>query len=67
MDWTIQKTCTDLNDYELIVERQKNHSGCDQRREAWKWMVAIHGSIVATGVSSEMDKAQAMAIANVPQ
>ncbi|MBU0859049.1 MAG: hypothetical protein KJ667_03850 [Alphaproteobacteria bacterium] len=67
MDWTVHKACTDINDYELIVERQKSHSGCEQRREAWKWMVAIHGSVVASGVAAEMDKAQQIAVANVPQ
>jgi len=66
MDWTIQKMCTDMHDYELSAEREKRTMHCEQNHESWKWSVAYHGSIIASGSAKDMETAQSLAIANVP-
>lgn len=65
-EWQIQKMCADIDDYELIIEKQKTSWECDQKRESWKWTVSYHGSIVATGSVNDPDLAKDMALQNVP-
>ena len=66
-EWQVQKLCTDIEDYELIVEKQKNNWECEQKRESWKWVVSYHGSIVASGAVNSADEAIIRAHANVPK
>lgn len=65
-DWQIQKLCSDVQDYELTVEKQKQNWECEQKRESWKWSVAYHGSVVASGSVNSSNDAMAQAKANVP-
>lgn len=65
-DWQIQRICTDVQDYELTVEKQKDEWTCDQKRESWKWVVSYHGSIVASGSVNDSEEAMQKAVANVP-
>lgn len=65
-NWVIQKMCTDVDNYELIVEQQKRNWKCEQTRESWKWIISYHGSIVASGVQSSAEEAQIFAMKNVP-
>lgn len=65
-NWIVQKLCTDIENYELIVEKQKTHWECEQKRESWKWIVSYHGSVVASGSVNSSDEAMARAYANVP-
>ncbi len=66
-DWEIQKMCKDVNDYELVIERQKTDWQCEQNHECWKWLVSYHGSIVASGASNSQDEASEKAVSNVPE
>jgi hypothetical protein len=65
-EWQVQKICTDIEEYELSVEKQKRDWECDQKRESWKWMVSYHGSVVSSGSVNSSDEAMALAVANVP-
>lgn len=67
MNWVVQKLCSDIEDYELTIEREKNSWHCEQARESWKWRVAFHGSVVASGSVNDLELAKAQATANVPQ
>lgn len=67
MNWQQQSLCTDIGDYELIVEKQKRDWKCEQATESWKWLVVYHGSIVASGSVNDMELAMKQAEANVPQ
>lgn len=67
IDWTIQKMCVDVEDYELIVEKEKSHWNCEQKRESWKWLVSYHGSIVASGSQNSIEAAQELAVSNLPE
>jgi hypothetical protein len=66
MNWIVQKLCTDVQDYELTIEHEKNAWHCEQKRESWKWRIAYHGSIVASGSVNNIEQAKALAVANVP-
>lgn len=66
MEWQTQKLCTDIGDYELIVEKQKRDWECDQSSESWKWNVIYHGSIIASGSVNDVEEAKQKAEANVP-
>ena len=66
VEWTIQKMCVDIDEYELIVEKEKSHWNCQQKRESWKWLVSYHGSIVASGSQNSVETAQEFALANMP-
>ncbi len=66
MDWVTQKQCTDIGDYELIVEKQKQDWECDQKRESWMWKVVYHGSVVSSGSVNDIEEAKLKAEANVP-
>lgn len=65
-EWQVQKICTDIEEYELSVEKQKRDWECDQTRESWKWVVSYHGSVVASGSVNSSDEAMVLAVANVP-
>lgn len=67
MNWETQKLCTDVNNYELVVEKQKSMAQCSQNRESWKWIVSFGGAIVSTGSVNNLQQAQELAIANVPK
>ena len=66
MNWQTQKLCTDINHYELVVERQKSSWHCEQRHESWRWSVAYHGAVVAQGQAPSEDDARVLAEKNVP-
>lgn len=65
-EWQVQKLCTDIQNYEVSIEKQKTHWECEQRRESWKWIVAFHGSVVATGSVNSVELAKEIALKNVP-
>lgn len=65
--WQVQKMCVDVEDYELVIEKQKTDWECEQKRESWKWSVSYHGSIVARGSVQDADEAMTQAYANVPK
>ncbi|MGB4108024.1 MAG: hypothetical protein WBK55_09570 [Alphaproteobacteria bacterium] len=67
MNWETQKLCTDINNYELVVEKQKTAAQCSQNKESWKWIVSFRGAIVSTGSVNKLEDAQQLAIANVPK
>lgn len=67
MNWEPQKLCTDIGEYELVVEKQKTHQQCEQKRDSWKWLVNYHGAVVASGISSKEEQAKELAIANTPK
>lgn len=67
LNWEEQKLCTDIGDYELIVEKQKRDWECEQKMESWKWMVVYHSSVVASGSVNSMEEAKIKAEANVPK
>ena len=67
MNWVVEKACTDVAEYELVVEKQKSQWQCDQSRESWSWRINRHGMIVAQGVMSSREAAQEAAQANLPQ
>lgn len=64
--WQVDKICTDVNNYELSVERQKTSFHCTQKRESWKWFISLHGTIIASGSVNNFDEAKQRAIASVP-
>lgn len=66
MNWKVQKLCTDINDYELIVEKQKANWHCDQARESWRWNVSYCGAVVAQGSTNDVEAAKELAQKNVP-
>jgi len=66
MNWVVQKLCTDVENYELTVEQEKNTWHCTQKRESWRWRVSYHGSIVASGSVNNLEQAKELAAANVP-
>lgn len=66
MNWQIQKMCTDINNYELVIERQKSSWHCEQSVEAWRWTVAYHGAVVSQGSAGDESQARALAEKNVP-
>jgi len=66
MDWEIQRICTDVDGYELVVEKLKQKWDCDQALESWKWSVVRYGAVVKRGVSYEVEEAKSQALANVP-
>lgn len=65
--WVAMKHCTDIGDYELIVEQQKTSWNCEQKVDAWKWRVDYHGAVIAQGMTDSCEKAQVYAVENVPQ
>lgn len=65
-EWQTQKLCTDIQNYELSVEKQKTSWNCSQKRESWRWVVNYHGTVVASGAVNDADTAKEMAIKNVP-
>lgn len=67
MSWTAQKLCTDIGEYELIVEKQKYNWECEQKMESWRWSVIYHGTVVASGSVNDVEEAKIKAEANVPQ
>ncbi|NCT41479.1 MAG: hypothetical protein GW778_07460 [Alphaproteobacteria bacterium] len=67
VEWKVQKLCTDIGDYELIVEQQKRDWQCDQSSQSWKWVVVFHGSIVASGSVNDAEEAKRYAEQNVPK
>lgn len=67
VEWTIQKMCLDIDEYELIVEKEKSHWNCEQQRESWKWIISYHGSIVASGSQNSVEAAQEFALSNLPE
>lgn len=66
LTWVVQKMCSDVEDYELVIEKQKTDWTCEQKHESWKWSVAYHGSIVASGAVNSPDEAMKTAAANIP-
>ncbi|MFP4314265.1 MAG: hypothetical protein ACLFR0_08055 [Alphaproteobacteria bacterium] len=66
-NWQIEKLCKDVNDYELSIEKQKTDWSCSQSYESWKWSVAFHGSIVASGLENSPDAAKEKALTSMPQ
>lgn len=66
MNWDVQKLCTDVKEYELVVEKQKASWKCEQKHENWRWSVAHHGAVVAQGNAVSLDQAQTFAEKNVP-
>lgn len=67
MEWQPEKLCSSAGDYDLLVERFKNGYQCEQARESWKWRVIRSGVVIAQGPAQDLEQAQAMAIANLPQ
>lgn len=65
--WTIQKMCVDVDEYELIIEKEKSHWHCEQKIESWKWLISYHGSIVASGSQNSVEAAQEFALSNLPE
>ncbi len=65
--WVAMKHCTDIGDYALVVEQQKTHWNCEQKVESWKWRIDYHGAVVAQGITDSCEKAQVLAVENVPQ
>lgn len=66
-EWQVQKICTDIDNYELSIEKQKTDWECSQKIESWKWSVAYHGSIIARGSVNSIEEAKEKAIANTPK
>lgn len=66
MNWQAQKLCTDVNNYELVIEKQKKDWHCEQKRESWRWSVAYHGAVVAQGQAQSEAEARVFAEKNVP-
>lgn len=64
--WVQQRLCTDVDDYELIVEKQKQNWECEEVSDSWKWSVVYHGSVVASGSVNDMEEAKLKAEANIP-
>lgn len=67
LNWEEQRLCTDIGEYELIVEKQKRDWECEQKMEPWKWMVVYHGSVVASGSVNDIEEAKIRAEENVPK
>lgn len=67
MTWQIQRLCTDVGDYELIVEKQKTTWECEQKRDQWKWNVVFHGTVLQSGLTFGQEDAKEMALSNVPK
>jgi hypothetical protein len=65
--WHVQKACKDINEYELVIEKQKNSAHCEQKKESWKWTVNFHGAQVASGNTNDPEAAKQLAEKNVPQ
>lgn len=65
--WEVQKMCSDIDNYELTVEKQKTDWECEQSHESWKWIVAYHGSIVSSGSVNSAEEAMEAAFSNTPQ
>ena len=66
IEWQIQKFCTDIEDYEVTIEKQKASWHCEQKQESWKWIISYHGSIVASGSVNSSEEARGAAIDNLP-
>jgi hypothetical protein len=67
MEWEAHRLCTKVGEYELFVEKQKQDWECDQPLDQWKWAVVFHGTIVASGVTADMEDAKRIAEASVPK
>ena len=67
MSWQAQKLCTDVGDYELVVEKQKRNWECEQTFESWKWSVIYHGTVVSSGSVNDVEEAKIKAQASVPE
>lgn len=67
LEWQAQKLCTDIGEYELIVEKQKQHWECEQKMESWKWSVVYHGTVVASGSVNDVEEAKTKAEKSVPE
>lgn len=67
VSWSTQRMCTDVGDYELIVERQKRNWECEQKSESWKWSVVYHGSVLSSSSVNDLEEAKQKALANVPK
>lgn len=64
--WKVQKLCTDVNSYEVIVEQEKRNAHCEQKRESWRWIISYHGSIVASGSCNSSEEAMVIGLKTVP-
>ena len=67
MSWQEQRLCTDVGEYELIVEKQKRNWECEQSVESWKWSVIYHGTMVSSGYGNDVEEAKIKAQKNVPE
>jgi hypothetical protein len=67
MHWTVQKLCTDVNDYELIIEKQKASFHCEQKVDSWRWHVSYRGAVISQGTANDQEQARELAEKNVPQ
>ena len=67
MSWHIQRLCTDVGDYELVVEKQKKTWECEQKAERWRWNVVFHGTILSSGFASGQEEAKGRALSSVPK
>jgi len=65
MDWEIQRICTDVGEYELLIEKLKQRWDCDQRLESWKWSIVRHGAVVDSGVVFDIEEAKKQALSKV--
>ena len=66
MEWKSEKLCSQLGEYDLLVERFKHGHHCEDQSESWKWRVIHSGVVLSQGTSPDQETAQKMAESNVP-
>lgn len=67
MEWHAQRYCTDIGEYELIVELQKRDWQCEQKSESWKWTVIYNGTVMSSGSVNDVEQAKKLAEENLPE
>lgn len=65
MEWTPEKLCTTVGDYDLMVERYKHGYHCNQHA-GWKWRVIYSGVVLSQGTSEDAEAARKMAESKIP-
>lgn len=66
MTWYIQKLCTNIGEYELVIEAQKKSWRCEHEHSRWRWSVIFHGTIVTSGYAADQEVAKKRARESLP-
>lgn len=66
MEWTSEKLCTTVGDYDLMIERFKHGYQYSQSTNTWKWRVIYSGVVMSQGTAENAEAARKMAESKIP-